>query len=76
MLIKACIPTILSNINKALILKKYTNSAIKVPLEYYKYLVAFLWKEVNKLLERQLYYYKIIVKEGKYPKFGSLYGIS
>ena len=41
----------LFNIDKALVLKKYTNPVIKVLLEYYKYLIAFLWKEADKLLE-------------------------
>ena len=67
---------IIADINKALVLKKHTNFAIKVLLEYYKYLIAFLWKEVNKLAECQLYDYKIIIKEGKYPGFGPLYRMS
>ena len=33
---------IMANIKKALALKKYTNPAIKVPVEYYKYLDIFL----------------------------------
>jgi hypothetical protein len=33
---------IMADIDKALILKKYTNPAVKVLLEYYKYLIAFL----------------------------------
>ena len=66
----------LSNINKALVLKKYTDPIMKVLLEHYKYLVASSRKEANKLLERRLYNHKIIVKEGKYPKFGLLYKMS
>ena len=66
----------MANINKALALKKHTNSAAKVLLEYYKHLIIFLWKEVNKLAERQLYNYKIIIKEGKHPGFKHLYKMS
>jgi hypothetical protein len=33
---------IMADINKALVLKKHTNPAVKVLLEYYKYLIAFL----------------------------------
>ena len=32
----------IANINKALTLKKYTDFAVKVPPEYYKYLIIFL----------------------------------
>ena len=32
----------MGNIKKALALKKYTNPAIKVPVEYYNYLDVFL----------------------------------
>jgi hypothetical protein len=64
-----------ADIKKALALKKYTNPAIKVPVEYYKYLDIFLQEEANKLLEHQLYNYKIIVKEEKYPRFRPLYRI-
>jgi len=32
----------MANIKKALVLKKYTNPAIKVVVEYYKYLKLFL----------------------------------
>ena len=67
---------IIADINKALVLKKYTNFAVKVPLEYYKYLIAFSRKKANKLVERRLYNYKIIIKEGKYPGFGPLYKMS
>ena len=41
----------MANIKKALVLKKYTDLAIKVLVYYYKYLNIFLWKEVNKLVE-------------------------
>ena len=66
----------MANIDKALAPKKYTNFAAKVLLEYYKHLIAFLQKKVNKLAERQPYNYKIIIKEGKYPGFKPLYKIS
>ena len=49
---------------------------MKVLVEYYKYLDVFLQEEANKLPERQLYDYKIIIKEGKDPGFRPLYGIS
>jgi len=32
----------MADIKKALALKKYTNPAMKVPIEYYKYLDIFL----------------------------------
>jgi len=32
----------MANIKKALALKKYTNLAIKIPVEHYKYLDIFL----------------------------------
>ena len=66
----------MANIKKALVLKKYTNSAIKVLIEYYKHLKLFLREEANKLPERRLYDYKIVIKKGKHPGFKLLYGIS
>ena len=66
----------MANIKKALVLKKRTNPAIKVLVEYYKSLNAFLQKEVNKLVKHQLYNYKIIFKEGKQPRFKPLYKMS
>ena len=66
----------MADINKALVLKKYTNPAVKVPLKYYKHLIVFLQKEANKLAERRLYNYKIIIEEGKYSRFKPLYRMS
>ena len=66
----------MADINKALILKKYTNPAVKVLLEYYKHLIAFSWKKADKLAEHQPYNYKIVIKEGKHPRFKPLYKIS
>jgi hypothetical protein len=66
----------MADIKKALILKKHTNPATKVPVEHYKHLDVFLWKEADKLAEHRLYNYKIILKEGKQPGFRPLYGIS
>ena len=66
----------MANIKKALILKKYTNPAIKVPVEYHKYLDIFSRKEADKLAEHQPYNHKIILKEGKQPGFRPLYRIS
>ena len=65
----------MADINKALILKKHTNSAVKVLLEYYKYLITFSQKEANKLAEYWPYNYKIIIKEGKHLGFKPLYRI-
>ena len=65
----------MADIEKALILKKYTNPAIKVLVCYYKYLNIFSRKKANKLAEHQLYNYKIILKEGKWPRFKLLYKI-
>ena len=55
----------MADIKKALVLKKHTNSAIKVLVCYYKHLDIFLWKKTNKLAKYQLYNYKIILKKGK-----------
>ena len=66
----------MADINKALVLKRHTNPAVKVLLEYYKHLIAFLWKEANKLVDYWPYNYKIVIKEGKYPRFKPLYRIS
>ena len=66
----------MADIKKGLALKKHTNPAIKVLVEYYKYLDVFLREKANKLLERRLYNYKIIIKEGKDPRFRPLYGMS
>ena len=63
----------MADIEKTLALKKYTDLATKVPVEYYKYLDVFSWKEADKLAEHQLYDYKIILEEGKQPRFRPLY---
>ena len=67
---------IIANIKKALVLKKYTNPAMKVLVYYYKHLNIFLWKEADKLAEYRLYNHKIVLKKGKQPRFGFLYKIS
>ena len=41
----------MANIKKALILKKYTNPAMKVLVYHHKYLNIFSRKEANKLAE-------------------------
>ena len=41
----------MANIKKGLALKKYTDFAIKVPVNYYKHLNIFLWKEADKLVK-------------------------
>ena len=66
----------MADINKALVLKKHTDPAVKVLLEYYKHLIIFSWKEANKLAKYWLYNYKIILKEGKQPRFKPLYKMS
>ena len=66
----------IADIDKALAPKRHTNPAAKVLLEYYKHLIAFLRKEADKLVERQPYDHKIVIEEGKYPRFGPLYRIS
>jgi len=66
----------MADIEKALALKKHTNPAIKVLVCHYKHLEVFSQKEANKLVKHWLYNYKIILKEGKQPGFGPLYGIS
>ena len=66
----------MADIEKALVLKKYTNLAMKVPVEHHKYLDIFSWKEADKLVEYQPYDYKIVLKEGKQLGFRPLYGMS
>ena len=66
----------MANINKALVLKRHTDPAVKVPLEHHKYLIVFSQKEADKLVECQPYDYKIIIKEGKYFRFKPLYRMS
>ena len=66
----------MADINKALVLKRHTDLAAKVLLEYYKHLIAFSQKEVDKLAERRPYNYKIVIEEGKHPRFRPLYGMS
>ena len=66
----------MADIEKALVLKKYTNPAMKVLVCYYKHLDTFLRKKANKLVEYRLYNYKIVFKKGKQPKFRFLYKIS
>ena len=66
----------IADIKKALVLKKYTTPTTKVLVYYYKHLNTFLRKEVNKLAEYRLYNYKIVLKEGKQPRFKPLYKIS
>ena len=41
----------MADIERALVLKKRTDPAIKVLVEHYKHLDAFLWKEADKLVE-------------------------
>ena len=65
----------MANIKKALVLKKYTNPAIKVLIDYHKHLEVFLRKEADKLVEYRPYNYKIILEEGKQPGFRPLYRI-
>ena len=66
---------IMANIEKALALKKCTNPATKVLVVYYKYLDVFSQKEANKLVEYQLYNHKIILKEGKQPRFSPIWNV-
>ena len=66
----------IADIDKALVLKRHTDPAAKVLLEYYKHLIAFSQKEADKLAEHQPYDYKIVFKEGKHPRFKPLYKIS
>ena len=55
----------MADIKKALALKKYINPTTKALVDYYKYLDIFLRKEADKLVEYQLYNYKVIFKEEK-----------
>ena len=66
----------MADIEKALVLKKYTDPTIKVLVYYYEDLVIFLRKEANKLAEYRPYDYKIVLEEGKQPGFRPLYGMS
>ena len=66
----------MADIKKALVLKKHTDPVTKVLVCHYKHLNIFSRKEVNKLAEHWLYNHKIILKEGKQPRFRPLYKIS
>jgi len=66
----------IADIKKALVLKKHTDPAIKVLVEYYNRLEVFLRKEANKLPEYRSYDYKIVLEEGKQLGFRPLYGMS
>jgi len=66
----------MADIKKALAPKKHTNPAIKVLVCHYNNLEVFSRKEADKLAEHQLYDHKIVLKEGKQPGFGPLYGMS
>ena len=66
----------MADIKKVLVLKKYTDPAIKVLVYYYKHLDIFSWKKANKLAEHQLYNHKIVLKKGKQPRFRPLYRMS
>ena len=49
----------IADIEKALILKKYTDPRTKLPKEYYDYLNVFSRKKSNILPEHRPYNYKI-----------------
>ena len=66
----------MADIKKALVLKKHTDPATKVPVCHYKHLNTFSQKEANKLVKHRLYNYKIILKKGKQPGFRPLYKMS
>jgi len=66
----------MTDIKKALALKKHTDPITKVPVCYHKDLVVFSWKEANKLAEHWLYNHRIVLEEGKQPRFGPLYEMS
>ena len=55
----------MADIKKALVLKRRTNFAIKVLIEHYKHLDAFLRKEADKLVKHRLYDHKSILKKGR-----------
>ena len=66
----------MADIKKALVLKKHTNPATKVLVCHHEHLEVFSRKEADKLAEHQPYNHKIVLKEGKQPGFGPLYGMS
>ena len=66
----------MADIEKALAPKKHTDPATKVPVCHHEHLEVFSRKEADKLVEHQLYDYKIVLEEGKQLGFGPLYGIS
>ena len=66
----------IADIKKALAPKKHTDPTTKVLMEYHKHLIVFSQKEADKLVERQLYNHKIIIKERKHPRFRPLYRMS
>src|SRR5438034_3091329 len=66
----------ITDIEKTLKLKKYTNSAKKVLKKYYKFLDIFFQKEADKLSKHHLYNYKIKLEFEKQLSFKSIYKMS
>ena len=50
---------IMADIKKALAPKKHIDPAIKISIYYYKDLIVFLQKEIEKLAEHQSYNHKM-----------------
>jgi hypothetical protein len=65
----------MTDIEKTLIPKKYTNPTTKISIEYHKNLKTFFQTEANKLLKHQLYNFKIKLKSEKQSLFDFLYKI-
>ena len=66
----------MTDIEKTLKLKKYTDFYKKVLKKYHEFLNVFSWKEADKLSEYYLYNHKIKLESGKQLLFESIYKMS
>lgn len=61
------------DIKKILVLKKRTDPAMKIPIEYHRNLKVFFRIKTNKLSKHRLYDLKIKLELEKQPPFNLLY---
>ena len=67
---------LICNIEKTLVPKSTTDSAKKLPTEYYDFLDVFSWANLNILLPHRPYDHKIPLMEEKTPLWSLLYSMS
>lgn len=63
----------MTNIEKALALKKYTNSVTKLLKKYHEFVEIFSQKQADILLKHHMYNHKIQIKSEKQSEYNSLY---